>query len=178
LDIFLKIRYNSYTRLGNSDSQPRWPIIKLCFLQEHEREVFYVYSEIFAYHILFKFNVVGFHRNFVTESTFPALVGKRAVLLKIMNGFSLHSINDFTNVVEILCGKFLLHCSTVALFRLTDLQQNLVYIKNRQTPWSESARELYRPSDLRLSAKLVPTFADRGCHVVSVTDPYGRIVGF
>jgi hypothetical protein len=22
----------------------------------------------------------------------------------------------------------------------------------------------------------VPTFADRGCHVVSVTDPYGRIL--
>jgi hypothetical protein len=27
-------------------------------------------------------------------------------------------------------------------------------------------------------AKLAPTFADRGCHVVSVTDPYGRILGF
>jgi hypothetical protein len=26
--------------------------------------------------------------------------------------------------------------------------------------------------------KLVPTFADRGCHVVSVTDPYGRILRF
>jgi hypothetical protein len=25
-----------------------------------------------------------------------------------------------------------------------------------------------------LSAKLVPTFADRGCHAVSATDPYGR----
>jgi hypothetical protein len=24
----------------------------------------------------------------------------------------------------------------------------------------------------------VPTFADRVCHVVSVTDPYGRILGF
>jgi hypothetical protein len=29
-----------------------------------------------------------------------------------------------------------------------------------------------------LSAKLVPSFGDRGCHVVSVTDPYGRILGF
>jgi hypothetical protein len=37
---------------------------------------------------------------------------------------------------------------------------------------------LYRPSDRRLPAKLVPTFADRGCHVVSVTDPYSRIHGF
>jgi hypothetical protein len=37
---------------------------------------------------------------------------------------------------------------------------------------------LYRPSDRRLSAKLVPTFADRGCRVVSATDPHGRILGF
>jgi hypothetical protein len=50
--------------------------------------------------------------------------------------------------------------------------------KTKKTPWSESASELYRPSDLRLSAKRLPTFADRVCHVVSVTDPYGRILDF
>jgi hypothetical protein len=38
--------------------------------------------------------------------------------------------------------------------------------------------ELCRPSDRLLSAKLVPTFADREFHVVSVTDLYGRILGF
>jgi hypothetical protein len=38
--------------------------------------------------------------------------------------------------------------------------------------------ELYRPSDRRLSAKLVPTFADRGCRVISSTDPLGRILDF
>jgi hypothetical protein len=43
-------------------------------------------------------------------------------------------------------------------------------------PWPESANELYRQTDYHLSAKLVPNFADRGCHVVSVTDPYGRIL--
>jgi hypothetical protein len=32
--------------------------------------------------------------------------------------------------------------------------------------------------DRRLSVKLVPTFVDRLCHVVSVTDPYGLILGF
>jgi hypothetical protein len=47
-----------------------------------------------------------------------------------------------------------------------------------KTPWPESASELYRPSDRGLSAKLVPTFEDRGCHVVSVTDPYDRNLGF
>jgi hypothetical protein len=40
------------------------------------------------------------------------------------------------------------------------------------------ASELYRPSDRRLLVKLVPTFADRGCHVGSVTDPYGHKLGF
>jgi hypothetical protein len=49
---------------------------------------------------------------------------------------------------------------------------------NKQTPWSESARELYRPNDRRFSAKWLPTFADKGYHVVSVTDPYCRILGF
>jgi hypothetical protein len=39
-------------------------------------------------------------------------------------------------------------------------------------------RGLYRPSDRRLSVTLVPTFADREYHVVSVTDSYGRILGF
>jgi hypothetical protein len=46
------------------------------------------------------------------------------------------------------------------------------------TPWPEPARELCRPSDKRLSAKLVPPFADRGCQVVSVTDPYDRNLSF
>jgi hypothetical protein len=48
----------------------------------------------------------------------------------------------------------------------------------KKTPWSESASELHRPSHRRLSAKWLSTLADRGCHVVSVTDPYGRILDF
>jgi hypothetical protein len=31
----------------------------------------------------------------------------------------------------------------------------------KKTPWPESASELYQPRDRRLSAKLLPTFADR-----------------
>jgi hypothetical protein len=58
-------------------------------------------------------------------------------------------------------------------FQKTDENSNL-----KRTPWSESASELYRPSDRRLLVKWLPTFADRGCHVVSVTVPYGRILGF
>jgi hypothetical protein len=52
------------------------------------------------------------------------------------------------------------------------------FVIYKQTTWPESAREPYRPSDRSLSAKLVPTFTDRGCSVISATDPYGRILGF
>jgi hypothetical protein len=58
------------------------------------------------------------------------------------------------------------------------LRPSLVYIHRNRTPWPESTSELYRPSHRRLSTKLVPTFTDGRCHVVSVTDPYGRILGF
>jgi hypothetical protein len=34
--------------------------------------------------------------------------------------------------------------------------------KQKQTLWSKSSRELYRPSGRRLSSKLVLTFADIG----------------
>jgi CBS-domain-containing membrane protein len=34
------------------------------------------------------------------------------------------------------------------------------------------------PTDSRLLAKLVPTFADKECHAISVTDLYGGILGF
>jgi hypothetical protein len=50
--------------------------------------------------------------------------------------------------------------------------------EKKETPWSESASEVYRPSDRRLLAKWLPTFVDIGCHVVSVTDLCGRILGF
>jgi hypothetical protein len=35
-----------------------------------------------------------------------------------------------------------------------------------------------RQSELRLSTKLMPTFADRGFHVVSQTNPHGHILDF
>jgi hypothetical protein len=51
-------------------------------------------------------------------------------------------------------------------------------IKTIQISVAWVREQLYRPSDCRLSEKLVPTFADRGCQVISVTDPYGRIPAF
>jgi hypothetical protein len=70
---------------------------------------------------------------------------------------------------------------TTISWSLTSLSLSLIYIYiyiNKQTPWSESATELHRPRDRRLSTKWLPTFADRGYHVVSVTDPYTHFLGF
>jgi hypothetical protein len=44
----------------------------------------------------------------------------------------------------------------------------------RADPFSPQAN----PRDRRLSAKLVPALVDRGCRVVSATDPHGRNLGF
>jgi hypothetical protein len=46
----------------------------------------------------------------------------------------------------------------------------------KKPPWSESASKLHWLSDRRMSAKWLPTFTDRGCHLDSVTDPHGRIL--
>jgi hypothetical protein len=74
--------------------------------------------------------------------------------------------------------------SCIYQINVTDREQNgrlgtgrLGYIRNKLRGMSPRANYTQQ-SDRRLSAKLVPTFADRGCHVVSVTDPYGRILGF
>jgi hypothetical protein len=66
----------------------------------------------------------------------------------------------------------------VRLEGLGKLKNSNYLNKQKQTPLSESASELYRPSDRRLLAKRLPTFADKGCHVVSVTDPYGCNLDF
>jgi hypothetical protein len=41
-------------------------------------------------------------------------------------------------------------------------------VSYKQNLWLKFPSELYRPSDRRLSTKLVPTFAGRGYHMVSV----------
>jgi hypothetical protein len=53
-----------------------------------------------------------------------------------------------------------------------ECSENKIQIK------TQSQRELYRQSDSRLSMELVATFADRGSHAVSATDPYNRVPGF
>jgi hypothetical protein len=66
---------------------------------------------------------------------------RKIIVLPSIRWFAL-LINLFSVVFYLLCFSVLTH-------------------KNKQTPCSESASELYRPSDRRLSAKLVLTFTDR-----------------
>jgi hypothetical protein len=64
---------------------------------------------------------------------------------------------------------FSLFCLFLVSLRPVVLQKNSVALARKR---------IYRPSDRRLSAILVSTLADRGCRVVSATDPHGRILGF
>jgi hypothetical protein len=77
--------------------------------------------------------------------------------------------NKFFQLLLLLCA-YDLHNTKPCTTHVNKQKQN------KHTLWPESASELYRPNDSRLSAKLVPTFANRECHVVRVTDPYGRIL--
>jgi hypothetical protein len=59
-----------------------------------------------------------------------------------------------------------------------DMSRNKCYFQVRISYVLRFVSMCDRPSDRRMSAKLVPTFADRGCRVVSAADPHGRILGF
>jgi hypothetical protein len=77
----------------------------------------------------------------------------------------------YMHVLDLLCSRMYLSCIILLLTHFNGPE-------HKKTPWPESASELYRSSDRRLWAKFVPAFADRGCHVVRVTNPYGRNLGF
>jgi hypothetical protein len=79
-----------------------------------------------------------------------------------------------------LPSRSVVQVSSIFMIYVTHFGLNIRWriASETKTPWPQHSNELYRPSVHRLSAKLVPTFADRGCHVVSVTDSYGRIVCF
>jgi hypothetical protein len=73
-------------------------------------------------------------------------------------------------------GQPVLSITFLAFSSLKDkcMHTNMIHpLKHKKKPpWLLVGKETI-PSDRRLSAKLVPTFADRGCRVVSATDPHG-----
>jgi CBS-domain-containing membrane protein len=58
------------------------------------------------------------------------------------------------------------------------LQENMEMGKHKKTKLRGLSRRANYTDRATAACRLVPTFADRGCHVVSVMDPYGRILGF
>jgi hypothetical protein len=59
----------------------------------------------------------------------------------------------------------------VTATRLSTLQEKKLHGLSPRANYIDRATDACRRSDCQ-------TFADRGCHVVSVTDPSGRILGF
>jgi hypothetical protein len=85
-------------------------------------------------------------------------------------------LKNKTDIVLLLCEYSMLHmqslaCSASSLWRAQHLWS--VY-KKKLRGFSPPANYTDQPSDRRLSAKLVPTLADRGCRVVNATNPHGR----
>jgi hypothetical protein len=66
---------------------------------------------------------------------------------------------------------FQFHVISVVNIQPTKDQVYFSPIHKKQTPWSESA------SDRRWTMKFVPISADRGCHVVSMMETLGHILG-
>jgi hypothetical protein len=65
--------------------------------------------------------------------------------------------------ISYFCGSDLLMFLRPGLLRLTPVLALIIQcLSNKRTQWPESASELYRPSDRRLSAKLVLALVDRG----------------
>jgi hypothetical protein len=111
-----------------------------------------------------RMKVVSCHGNVDTKKTFVSYTKR------------IQETDIQMSTMEPICRVIL--CGAVILNKHTHTHTYIYIQTNKQTPWSESASELHRPSDSRFSAKWLPTFEDKGCQVVSVTDPYGRILDF
>jgi hypothetical protein len=116
----------------------------------------------------YQLNSVATVRERTIPTERPPLVGE--VSSKLFSDWGCHEAGAL-NIFKMLCNP---SQNVTRDDYYYDFKSNII----KKTPWSESASELHRPSDRRLSAMWLPTFEDRGRHVVSMTDPYGRILGF
>jgi hypothetical protein len=103
--------------------------------------------------------------------------GNRVALIPLSSTQGIWGISKRISSLTETSASFFLSVKT------RNVQFCLIFLSTCSIPlliasWPESAIELYRQRDCRLSAKLVSTLADRWCHVVSLADPYGRIIGF
>jgi hypothetical protein len=86
--------------------------------------------------------------------------------------FNPHSNTCHTRYINIWSDRYplLMTSSSTVLTFSPPTAVSSPFPARKKNPWSESASKLYRQSDRPLSAKLVPTFAYRGCR--------GLIIGF
>jgi hypothetical protein len=80
-------------------------------------------------------------------------------------------------------GTFLNSCATRSFSRRTQLHEVslLLHIdteREKKTPWPQSQASYTDRATAACQRSWCQLFADRGFHVVSVTNPYGRILGF
>jgi hypothetical protein len=108
---------------------------------------------------------------------------KQANIKTFLSNVIIHQTHSMHINALVLAGKtYFKICKKISYIYISHLVSNAVstlYIANKkktQTPWRESASELYWPNECHLLLKLVPTFADRACCEASVTDPYGCIL--
>jgi hypothetical protein len=79
------------------------------------------------------------------------------------------------STIHLACKEITNNCVDELITRKIMSVLNLI---TNLAPLSQSASELYWLSHRSMSAKLLPNFADSGCHVVSATDPHVCILGF
>jgi hypothetical protein len=75
---------------------------------------------------------------------------------------------------SLLLHAFFLHLLTVSCDKSFP---TFLFPKQTNSSGLQSGSELYWLSDSRLPAKLVPTFVDRRCRMVSATNLQGRVLG-
>jgi hypothetical protein len=86
------------------------------------------------------------------------------------------SLSEFLHIIK-RSGKLILE-GCIQYVRLISRWRVVLSLSLSLHGLSPRANYTDRPNNRRLSAKLVPTFSERGCHMVSVTDPYGRNLDF
>jgi hypothetical protein len=117
----------------------------------------------------------------VCYSLYAGLLSHSSILKVITKCFTDNSFNFQRTIQSYIPEETNLHnhlCENLRSYIHYICYPCLNLTSSALTRWLQLASELYRPSDSPLSGKLVPTFADGECRVVSVTDPYGRILGY
>jgi hypothetical protein len=116
-----------------------------------------------------------------TANGYNFVIIKVLTTVRIKVTFFDETLSNLIDRYELYEGEFNTRVRGSRLFQILDPclpTFTEIHPRRKQTTWLLSASELYRTSDRRLSVKLAPTFAKKGCRVASAMGPHGRILGF